>query len=93
LWDEALVLAAFGVFFMLLSALRFKNHLGRSSLRSEFQIFKTGIGWALGLRGSNSAIRATLINESIPRSQKIVGSSALTNSSPTIDVEVVFETC
>jgi ABC transporter DrrB family efflux protein len=28
LWDEALVLAAFGVFFMLLSALRFKKHLG-----------------------------------------------------------------
>jgi len=28
LWDEALVLAALGVFFMLLSALRFKKHLG-----------------------------------------------------------------
>jgi ABC-type multidrug transport system permease subunit len=28
LWDEALVLAAFGVFFMLVSALRFKKHLG-----------------------------------------------------------------
>ena len=28
LWDEALVLAVFGVFFMLLSALRFKKHLG-----------------------------------------------------------------
>ncbi len=28
LWDEALALAAFGVFFMLLSALRFKKHLG-----------------------------------------------------------------
>jgi len=28
LWDEALVLAAFGVFFMVLSALRFKKHLG-----------------------------------------------------------------
>jgi len=28
LWDETLVLAGFGVFFMLLSALRFKKHLG-----------------------------------------------------------------
>lgn len=28
LWDEAVVLAAFGLFFMLLSALRFKKHLG-----------------------------------------------------------------
>jgi len=28
LWDEALVLAAFGVFFMVVSALRFKKHLG-----------------------------------------------------------------
>ncbi|MBM2806201.1 MAG: hypothetical protein HW419_4094 [Deltaproteobacteria bacterium] len=28
LWDEALVLAAFGVLFMALSALRFKKHLG-----------------------------------------------------------------
>lgn len=28
LWDEALVLAVFGVLFMLLSALRFKKHLG-----------------------------------------------------------------
>ena len=28
LWDEALVLAGFGVFFMALSALRFKKHLG-----------------------------------------------------------------
>jgi ABC-type multidrug transport system permease subunit len=28
LWDEALVLAGFGVFFMLVSALRFKKHLG-----------------------------------------------------------------
>lgn len=28
LWDEALVLAGFGIFFMALSALRFKKHLG-----------------------------------------------------------------
>jgi ABC transporter DrrB family efflux protein len=28
LWDEALVLAGFGLFFMALSALRFKKHLG-----------------------------------------------------------------
>ena len=28
LWDEALVLAGFGIFFMILSALRFKKHLG-----------------------------------------------------------------
>ncbi len=28
LWDEALALAAFGVFFMLVSVLRFKKHLG-----------------------------------------------------------------
>ena len=28
LWDEALVLAGFGIFFMVLSALRFKKHLG-----------------------------------------------------------------
>ena len=28
LWDEALVLAGFGIFFMTLSALRFKKHLG-----------------------------------------------------------------
>ena len=28
LWDEALALAAFGVFFMVVSALRFKKHLG-----------------------------------------------------------------
>ena len=28
LWDEALALAGFGIFFMTLSALRFKKHLG-----------------------------------------------------------------
>jgi ABC-2 type transport system permease protein len=28
LWDEALVLAAFGLFFMILSVVRFKKHLG-----------------------------------------------------------------
>jgi ABC-2 type transport system permease protein len=28
LWDEALVLGGFGVFFMVVSALRFKKHLG-----------------------------------------------------------------
>jgi ABC-2 type transport system permease protein len=28
LWDEALALAGFGAFFMTLSALRFKKHLG-----------------------------------------------------------------
>ena len=47
----------------------------------------------MALRGRSSAIRATLINDKIPNIQKIVGSSALTNNRPTMDVEVVLETC
>ena len=38
-------------------------------------------------------MRATLINERMPNIQKIVGSAVLTNNSPTMEVEVVFETC
>jgi hypothetical protein len=47
----------------------------------------------LGPRGNKQAIKPTLMNDRMPRDQKIVGSSALTKSRPTMDVDVVFETC
>ena len=43
--------------------------------------------------GSNIAISATLTRESNPSIQKIVGSSAVTNSKPTTEVEIVFDAC
>lgn len=43
--------------------------------------------------GSNSAISPTLIKESNPSIQKIVGSSAVTKSKPTTDVAMVFDAC
>ena len=44
-------------------------------------------------RGNRQAIKPTLMNERTPNIQKIVGSSAVTNIRPTMEVEVVFETC
>ena len=43
--------------------------------------------------GSKHAINPTLTNDKIPSIQKIVGRSTLTSSNPTIEVDVVLETC
>ena len=52
-----------------------------------------GLETTLRERGNRQAIKATLMNDKIPSSQKIVGSSALTSSKPTIEVDVVFDSC
>ncbi len=48
----------------------------------------TGFGF-----GKRQAIKPTLINERIPKNQKMVDRLAETSSKPTMEVEVVFETC
>ena len=52
-----------------------------------------GLEMARCVRGSKQAIKPTLANERIPSNQNIVGSSVLTSSNPTIEVDVVFDTC
>ncbi len=44
-------------------------------------------------RGTRQAIRATLRKESTPKNQNKVDSVEETSNNPTIEVDVVFETC